>query len=158
MTLLEKIKGPADLKKLAEQEIEILAGEIREKIMAVVATNGGHLSPNLGVVELTLALHKIFDFSHDKIVWDVGHQCYTHKLITGRYEQFDTLRREGGICGFPRREESEYDHFDTGHAGTSTRRLPSSSGNWPIAPTFAWLAIAGQARSSCWHHRRCTLP
>ncbi len=119
MSLLENIKSPADLKNLAEQEVEILAGEIREKIMAVVATNGGHLSPNLGVVELTLALHKIFDFSHDKIVWDVGHQCYTHKLITGRYEQFDTLRREGGICGFPRREESDYDHFDTGHAGTS---------------------------------------
>ena len=119
MSLLEKIKSPADLKGLPEEEIEILAGEIRKTIIDVVAQNGGHLSPNLGVVELTLALHKVFDFSKDKIIWDVGHQCYTHKLITGRYERFSTLRQEGGICGFPRRGESDYDHFDTGHSGTS---------------------------------------
>lgn len=119
MSILKNIKSPADLKELSEQELEKLAEEIREKIIEVVAKNGGHLSPNLGVVELTLALHSVFDFSKDRIVWDVGHQCYTHKLVTGRYKKFNTLRREGGLSGFPRREESSYDHFDTGHAGTS---------------------------------------
>ena len=116
---LQNIKTPADLKELGAEQLEELAAEIRQKIIDVVSTNGGHLSPNLGVVELTLALHRAFDFSKDRIVWDVGHQCYTHKLITGRADRFDTLRREGGISGFPRREESPYDYFDTGHAGTS---------------------------------------
>jgi len=119
MTILPGIKSHEDLKKLSLEELPALAEEIREKIVEVVAKNGGHLSPNLGVVELTLALHRVFDFAKDKIVWDVGHQCYTHKLITGRQKAFHTLRLEDGIAGFPRREESEYDHFDTGHAGTS---------------------------------------
>lgn len=119
MALLENIKNPSDIKSFSAKKLDELAGEIRHKIIEVVAQNGGHLSPSLGVVELTLALHKVFDFSRDKIVWDVGHQCYAHKLITGRYSSFHTLRQEGGISGFPKRDESEYDHFDTGHAGTS---------------------------------------
>ena len=119
MEFLPSIKGHADLKGISEKDLPALAAEIRRKIIEVVSTNGGHLSPNLGVVELTIALHRVFDFSRDKITWDVGHQCYTHKLLTGRYARFDTLRREGGISGFPRREESACDHFNTGHAGTS---------------------------------------
>ncbi len=119
MEILPKIKSPKDLAGLSLKEIETLADELRDKIVTVVASNGGHLSPNLGAVELTIALHRVFDFSRDKIIWDVGHQCYSHKLITGRYDRFDTLRREGGISGFPSRDESPYDHFNTGHAGTS---------------------------------------
>lgn len=117
--LLSKINGHADIKKLSKEELAELAQEIRQTIIETVSRNGGHLSPNLGVVELTIALHRVFDFSRDKIVWDVGHQCYTHKLLTGRQKVFDTLRREGGISGFPRREENPADYFNTGHAGTS---------------------------------------
>lgn len=119
MGLLEGVGGHESLKKLSAEQLTELAREIREKIIETVSTNGGHLSPNLGVVELTIALHRAFDFSRDKIVWDVGHQCYTHKLLTGRYGVFHTLRREGGISGFPRREENPADYFNTGHAGTS---------------------------------------
>ena len=119
MGLLAGINGHEGLKKLSNDELVSLAAEIREKIIETVSTNGGHLSPNLGVVELTIALHRAFDFSRDKIVWDVGHQCYTHKLLTGRQNVFHTLRREGGISGFPRREENPADYFNVGHAGTS---------------------------------------
>lgn len=120
MRILPNLKNPIELKKLSVAEMTELAAELRHKIIETVAATGGHLSPNLGVVELTIALNRVFDFAHDKIVWDVGHQCYTHKLLTGRYDKFHTLRQEGGISGFPRRSESPvYDHFDTGHAGTS---------------------------------------
>lgn len=120
MRILPTLAGPADLRKLSPGEMEELCAELRAKIIDTVAAGGGHLSPNLGVVELTVALHRAFDFSKDRIVWDVGHQCYTHKLLTGRFDRFATLRQEGGLSGFPRREESPvYDHFNTGHAGTS---------------------------------------
>ncbi len=120
MRILPNLKSPAELKTLSDADLAELAAEVREKIIGTVAASGGHLSPNLGVVELTIALNRVFDFALDKIVWDVGHQCYTHKLLTGRFDRFDTLRQEGGIAGFPRRAESPvYDHFDTGHAGTS---------------------------------------
>jgi len=119
MAKLEEIKSPADLKKQSIKELEELAQDIRDQIVMVTSKNGGHLSPSLGVVELTIALHKVFDFSKDKIVWDVGHQSYAHKLLTGRLERFHTLRQENGISGFPRMTESRYDHFNTGHAGTS---------------------------------------
>lgn len=118
-SLLERIDSPADLKGLSLKELEQLAAEIRARIIAQVEQSGGHLAPSLGVVELTLALHYVFDAPRDKIVWDVGHQTYAHKLITGRREQFSTLRRFGGISGFPRRSESPYDAFDTGHSSTS---------------------------------------
>ena len=116
---LSTIRSPKDVKRIPEQEIPALCTEIREKLVEVVSVNGGHLSPNLGVVELTVALHRCFHFPKDSIVWDVGHQSYTHKLLTGRYEQFDTLRLKDGISGFPKREESPYDDFNTGHSSTS---------------------------------------
>ena len=119
MALLEKIESPDDLKKLSKKELDILCAEIRQEILHVVATNGGHLSSNLGVVELAVSLHKVFSTPTDTIIWDVGHQAYPHKLITGRYKDFHTLRQKGGISGFPKREESYHDGFNTGHATTS---------------------------------------
>lgn len=116
---LSQINCPADLKKLTAGEMQALAGEIRNEIMTTVAHNGGHLASNLGVVELTMALHRALDCPRDQIVFDVGHQCYAHKLLTGRYDRFATLRQLGGISGFPRREESEYDAFGAGHASTA---------------------------------------
>ena len=117
--LLDTIDSPADLKKLNLEELEQLASEIRERIVETVSKTGGHLAPSLGVVELTLAMHYVFDAPNDKIIWDVGHQAYAHKLITGRRDRFHTLRTYGGISGFPKRAESPYDTFDTGHSSTS---------------------------------------
>jgi len=117
--LLLKINSPQDLKKLSLNELKELASEIRAKIIETVARNGGHLASNLGAVELTLALHYVFDSPRDKIIWDVGHQCYTHKLITGRREAFSRLRQSGGLLGYPSREESQHDIYNTGHASTA---------------------------------------
>ena len=117
--LLSKIKSPADVKRLDEKDLAKLCSEIREKLIETVSLNGGHLSPNLGVVELTVALHRTFNLPKDSIVWDVGHQSYTHKLLTGRFDDFYTLRQKGGISGFPKRSESKYDDFNTGHSSTS---------------------------------------
>jgi len=117
--LLETISSPSDLKGFSVEELTQLAVEVREEIIETVSKTGGHLAPNLGVVELTLALHYVFDAPRDKIIWDVGHQSYTHKLITGRRDRFHTLRTYGGISGFPKREESPYDTFNTGHSSTS---------------------------------------
>lgn len=117
--ILPTINGPADLKKLSIKELTQLAAEIRARIIETVSRTGGHLASNLGVVELTLALHYVFDSPRDKIVWDVGHQCYTHKLITGRHKEFSRLRQFGGLLGYPSREESEHDVYNTGHASTA---------------------------------------
>ena len=119
MVELAQIKDPADLRLLSREECEELADDIRTKIIQTVSRNGGHLSSNLGVVEITLALHRVFDTPRDKIIFDVGHQAYAHKLVTGRYDAFDTLRTYGGLSGFPRRCESEYDCFEAGHASTA---------------------------------------
>ena len=119
MSLLERIHSPADLRALSRPEIDALAAEIRHTIIQTVARRAGHLAPNLGVVELTLALHRVFDSPRDKILWDVGHQSYPHKLVTGRSERFDTLRSEGGIAGYPSRAESPHDPFGTCHGSTS---------------------------------------
>jgi len=116
---LDNINSPQDLKKLTLEEMGRLAGEVRNRIIETVAKTGGHLAPNLGVVELTIALHYVFDAPKDKIIWDVGHQSYAHKLLTGRRDRFHTLRTYGGISGFPKRSESRYDAFDTGHSSTS---------------------------------------
>ena len=105
---------PEDLKMMSVAEMELLAVSIREFLIDAVAQNGGHLSSNLGVVELTIALHRYFNAPEDKIIFDVGHQCYTHKILTGRAAQFDTLRKLDGLSGFPKQNESEYDLFDTG--------------------------------------------
>jgi 1-deoxy-D-xylulose-5-phosphate synthase len=117
--LLSAINSPQDLRCLPADKLPQLAGELREMIINTLAETGGHLAPSLGVVELTLALHYVFNTPADKIIWDVGHQCYAHKLLTGRRDQFATLRQYGGISGFPKRSESEYDTFDTGHSSTS---------------------------------------
>ncbi|MDD6174470.1 MAG: 1-deoxy-D-xylulose-5-phosphate synthase [Firmicutes bacterium] len=118
-SLLQQIQQPDDVKKIPEEELPALCEEIRTKLIETVAENGGHLSSNLGVVELTVALYRVFSFPEDQLVWDVGHQCYTHKLFTGRRESFSTLRKEGGISGFPNRAESPLDIFSTGHSSTS---------------------------------------
>ncbi|MGB7582646.1 MAG: 1-deoxy-D-xylulose-5-phosphate synthase [Sedimentisphaerales bacterium] len=117
--LLRGINGPADVKKLSVAQLSQLADEIRQFIIETVGMTGGHLASSLGVVEITLALHYVFDFEQDKLVWDVGHQCYAHKIVTGRKEEFRNLRRAGGVSGFPNPEESTYDQFAVGHAGTS---------------------------------------
>ena len=117
--VLENINKPNDIKKINKEDYELLADEIREYIISKVSKKGGHLASNLGVVELTMALHLVLDLPKDKIVWDVGHQSYTHKILTGRKEEFDTLRTHGGLSGFPKRRESECDPFNTGHSSTS---------------------------------------
>ena len=117
--ILEKIKSPGDVKALDEEQLGELCEEIRGKLIDIVSVNGGHLSSNLGVVELTVALHRVFDCPSDSIVFDVGHQSYTHKMLTGRYDRIDTIRREGGLSGFPKRSESDCDAFNAGHASTS---------------------------------------
>ncbi|MFQ3574592.1 MAG: 1-deoxy-D-xylulose-5-phosphate synthase, partial [Thermodesulfovibrionales bacterium] len=119
MSLLEQIQSPKDIKSLTIPALKDLAEEIRNAIVHRVSQNGGHLSSNLGVVELTIALHYVFDSPSDKIIWDVGHQSYPHKIITGRYKDFHTLRKYGGISGFPKRTESPHDIFGTGHSSTS---------------------------------------
>lgn len=117
--ILTSINSPADLKKLSLKEMNQLAGEIRQYLINCVAHCGGHLAANLGVVELTLALHFAFDAPKDKIIWDVGHQSYIHKILTGRRDKMMSLRQYGGISGFPRMDESVYDAFNTGHSSTS---------------------------------------
>jgi 1-deoxy-D-xylulose-5-phosphate synthase len=117
--LLEQINSPADLKKLMVPQLKDLAGEVRQFILSTVSRTGGHLASNLGVVELTLALHYVFDFKEDKLLWDVGHQCYTHKIITGRKDAFKCLRQADGVSGYPEPAESVYDKFVVGHAGTA---------------------------------------
>jgi 1-deoxy-D-xylulose-5-phosphate synthase len=117
--LLDSVHGPQDLKKLPPEKLPQLATEIRALILDVVSKNGGHLASNLGAVELTIALHYVFDSPRDTIIWDVGHQCYTHKILTGRRQRFGTLRQRHGILGFPDREESEHDIYNTGHASTA---------------------------------------
>ncbi len=117
--MLEKIQKPNDIKKIPADQLPALAEEIREFIIESLSKTGGHLASNLGVVELTIAMHRVFDLPKDKLVWDVGHQSYTHKILTGRKDGFETLRREGGISGFPKRSESDCDVFDTGHSSTS---------------------------------------
>jgi 1-deoxy-D-xylulose-5-phosphate synthase len=117
--ILAKVNDPKDIRLLSLAELNRLAEEIREVMIETVSKRGGHLASSLGTVELTLALHYVFDTPRDRLVWDVGHQAYAHKIITGRKGLFDTIRQRGGISGFPKREESPYDTFDVGHSGTS---------------------------------------
>src|SRR5215472_11082407 len=117
--ILPKINGPADLQGLSDAELAQLAQEMRDELVRVLSIRPAHFASNLGVVELCLALHLTFDFSKDRLIWDTGHQIYPHKLITGRYPRFDTIRTRGGLMGYPNPEESPYDLFMTGHAGCS---------------------------------------
>jgi 1-deoxy-D-xylulose-5-phosphate synthase len=118
LKILPTIKSPGDVKALPVTELPRLATEIREAICGQIMKTGGHFAPNLGVVELTIALHYVFDFSHDRLLFDVGHQCYPHKLLTGRFPMLPRLRQTGGMAGFPDPRESDYDLFSVGHAGT----------------------------------------
>ena len=117
--VLDKIQKENDIKNLNTEELACLAEEIRSFLIEKISRTGGHLASNLGVVELTIALHLFLNFPEDKLIWDVGHQSYTHKLLTGRKAGFDSLRKYGGLSGFPKRKESDCDAFDTGHSSTS---------------------------------------
>lgn len=123
--ILPTIQSPADLRKQSPTQLARIAQEIRERIIAVVSSQGGHLASNLGVVELTIALHRVFDFKQDYLLWDVGHQAYVHKILTGRNDRFESIRKTGGLSGFPNTDESEYDLFNVGHAGTA---IPTAVG------------------------------
>ena len=126
--MLEKINSPEDVKKLTLKEKQELSEEIRKYIIEVVSENGGHLASNLGVVELTIAIHSIFSVPEDKIIWDVGHQSYVHKIITGRREELKNIRKLNGIAGFPKTKENEADCFNTGHSSTSISVAFNSKG------------------------------
>ena len=119
MTLLERINGPEDLKGLTQEQLSLLASEIRDVLVETVTRTSGHLGPNLGVVELTIALHRVFDSPKDKLIFDTGHQAYVHKLLTGRQDRFGTLRQSGGLSGYPSRAESEHDLIENSHASTA---------------------------------------
>ncbi|MFN2626329.1 MAG: 1-deoxy-D-xylulose-5-phosphate synthase N-terminal domain-containing protein, partial [Mycobacteriales bacterium] len=117
--MLDAIRGPEDVKALAPADLPVLAGEIRDRLIEAVSRTGGHLGPNLGVVELTIALHRVFDSPHDRLLWDTGHQSYVHKMLTGRARDFDTLRQAGGLSGYPNRAESPHDVIENSHASTA---------------------------------------
>jgi len=119
MQILPKINSPEDVRALSQKELPILAGEIRQKIIETAAQNGGHLASNLGITDTTVALHRVFSCPDDSIVFDVGHQAYAHKLLTGRQAEFSTIRQKGGLSGFTNRGESSYDTVTAGHCGTS---------------------------------------
>ena len=119
LKILPTLNSPAVLRSMSTEGLRELAAEMRQAICEQVAQSGGHLAPNLGVVELTIAMHRVFDFSHDRLLFDVGHQCYPHKLLTGRYPLLAKLRQRGGMAGFPEPRESAYDLFSVGHAGTA---------------------------------------
>ena len=164
-TLLDKISGPDDVKKLSSKELTKLATEIRSLILDTVSKTGGHLSPNLGVVEITLALNYVFDPPRDKIIWDVGHQCYTHKILTGRRDRFHTLRQFDGLNGFPCQEESEYDVYNTGHASTALSAAmgisvarDKNSDNYEVLAVVGDGSLTGgmawEALNQIGHHRK----
>ena len=131
--LLQTINSPADLRRLGRAELKLLADELRDYVLQSVSQTGGHLSSNLGTVELTIALHYVFNTPEDRLVWDVGHQTYPHKILTGRRESMSGLRQLGGISGFPRRDESPYDTFGTAHSSTSISPAPC-----PALPRWRW--------------------
>ncbi|MEG2732490.1 MAG: 1-deoxy-D-xylulose-5-phosphate synthase [Clostridium sp.] len=142
--ILEKINGPEDVKKLNDIQIEELTEEIRTFLIEKISHTGGHLASNLGVVELTIALYLAFDLPTDKIIWDVGHQSYTHKILSGRKENFDGLRQYGGLSGFPKRKESPFDSFDTGHSSTSiSAGLGMAMGRDVLGETYSIVSVIG---------------
>ncbi|MBQ8512211.1 MAG: 1-deoxy-D-xylulose-5-phosphate synthase, partial [Clostridia bacterium] len=144
MQILPKIKSPGDVRTLNKAELRTLAGEIRQTIIETVAKNGGHLASNLGMVETTIALHTVFDCPEDAIVFDVGHQCYAHKLLTGRYERFETIRQWGGLSGFTNREESPCDTTTAGHSGSALSAAIGIAEAKRIAGDPSWtVAVVG---------------
>ncbi len=148
--ILDRIQSPADLKKMSAGELRILCSELRDEIVSAVSHNGGHLAPNLGAVELTVALHSVFNAPEDKILWDVGHQTYAHKLLTGRREKFSTIRLDHGLSGFPSPEESEYDPFISGHAGTAiSAALGFEAANEKLHKKGQVVAVVGDGALIC---------
>lgn len=147
--ILEKIDSPVDLKKLSLDELKLLSDELRQIIIQTVSVNGGHLASSLGVIETTIALHYVFNTPNDKIIWDVGHQSYSHKLLTGRKNRFSTIRKENGLSGFPKIEESEYDAFGTGHSSTSiSAALGIIEGRDKNKENFKVIAVIGDGALS----------
>lgn len=145
-TILDRIQSPEDLRALTVPQLEKLATEIRARIIDVVSRSGGHISSNLGVVELTIALHRAFEFKNDRLLWDVGHQCYVHKLLTGRNSRFEQLRQAGGLSGFPSIYESEYDLFNVGHAGTAiATAVGLARGDAALGQDRRVVAVVGDA-------------
>lgn len=174
MTFLESVSSPADLKRLSPAECEVYAKEIREELVATVSRTGGHLGPNLGVVELTLALHRVFDSPKDTLLLDVGHQSYVHKIVTGRGDRFDTLRQQGGLSGYPSRAESAHDVLENSHASTSlswadgiakAHRVRGEHDRWVVAVIgdgaltggVAWEALNAIAADTTHPHRRLVI-
>ena len=167
---LKQFQFPEDLKEMDYDELELLSYEIRDFLIEKVSKTGGHLSSNLGAVELTIALHRCFDTPKDKIIWDVGHQTYVHKILTGRADGFDSLRKYGGMSGFPKQRDSEYDLFDTGHSSTSLSlglglaaardlsgedyEVVSVIGDGAMTGGLAFEALNNTARSQYEDHRR----
>ncbi|MDP4693975.1 MAG: thiamine pyrophosphate-dependent enzyme, partial [Opitutales bacterium] len=151
MSLLDSIQSPADVKKLSEDQLPQLAQEIRERIISVTSRNGGHVGPNLGVVELSIALHRVFNTPEDRFVFDVAHQGYVHKLLTGRNdERFDKLRQNEGLSGFLNRQESEHDAFGAGHAGTAlSAALGMATARDKRGSDEHVVALCGDAAFSC---------
>ncbi len=146
MTLLDGIRSPADVRRLPVGQLPQLAMDVRNRIVDVVGRKGGHFASNLGVVELTIALHYSFDFLRDRLLWDVGHQCYPHKLLTGRNDRFDTIRQAGGLAGFPETSESEYDLFNVGHAGTAiATAVGMARGDSQMKRDNSVVAVVGDA-------------
>src|SRR5687768_16221618 len=150
MILLDRIHSTSDLKKLTRDELAALAGEMRARLIDVCSRTGGHIGAGLGVVELTIALHYVFDTPRDQLVWDVGHQGYPHKLLTGRNEKMDSLRKERGLSGFLRRDESEYDTFGAGHAGTAiSAALGMATARDILGEKFKVVAVLGDGALTC---------
>ncbi|MBO4631655.1 MAG: 1-deoxy-D-xylulose-5-phosphate synthase [Lentisphaeria bacterium] len=148
--ILDQIQSPADVKKLDAEKLDRLCYELREEIVDAVSRNGGHLAPNLGVVELTVALHRVFNAPEDKILWDVGHQTYAHKLLTGRRREFPSIRLDGGLSGFPSPQESEYDPFVSGHAGTAiSAALGFEAANETLHKEGHVVAVVGDGALIC---------
>ena len=144
MSLLDKVDSPADLKGLSRDDLRALSQEMRERLIDVCSRTGGHIGAGLGVVELTVALHAVFDTPRDQLVWDVGHQGYPHKLLTGRNARMETLRQENGLSGFLKRTESEYDTFGAGHAATSiSAALGIAAGRDLLGDTYKVVAVLG---------------
>ena len=150
--LLESINSPADVRRLSGPDLKLLAAELREFVLQSVSKTGGHLSSNLGTVELTIALHYVFNTPEDRLIWDVGHQTYGHKILTGRREQMARLRMIDGISGFPRRSESKYDAFGTAHSSTSISATAWGRRSRPKARSRTFSTIHGATTATAWAH------
>src|SRR3954468_11678297 len=150
MAILDRVQSPADLKPMSRDELRAVSEEMRTRLIEICSRTGGHIGAGLGVVELTVALHAVFDTPRDRIVWDVGHQGYPHKFLTGRADRFETLRQESGLSGFLKRSESEYDAFGAGHAGTAiSAALGMAGGRGRLRESFKVAAVLGDGALTC---------